>query len=492
MKPVLMLQGTYGYFGLTAAMFRRCAEFKKFGINTISISLDFMPNLYDIKKIFTDQGKIEESSLLINPFLELSECANEWALSRNTSEIKQSLFLLSTSKENNYYFSDGNLFNEKYIDVLNQIKVPKQKYNDVTVHEDIFLNGTKIQERFYAKNGLCLAIKDINPLTGKQKRFLVFDYLKGLIKEYKNNYEYSVFWLDEKLKKYNDNNIEPIVICDGPYTAKKLADIKSRAKKIYVIHHNHKNDQGEIEVRDQWNLENASTFDAIVVLTPQQLTDLQKDFPKLDNLYNISNFTKVKPISIRTGNKKNKLIFVGQLFDKKGLPDAIRVVSVLRNQYKVDVYLDVFGSHVKDTKKAINHYQSIATKENVEDYVFFKGYSADILKEMSESVCLVFPSQSEVQPLTILEAMSLGTPVVSYDCKYGPRAMIDDGLNGAIVPLGACDEMAARIYKLLSQPSLREQWSINAIEKAKTMTSSDLIFEKWNNLFLKLEEKESV
>ena len=45
-------------------------------------------------------------------------------------------------------------------------------------------------------------------------------------------------------------------------------------------------------------------------------------------------------------------------------------------------------------------------------------------------------SSFEGYPLSTLESMSRGCPVVSYDIKYGPREQITDGVDGFLVPRG--------------------------------------------------------
>ncbi len=58
-------------------------------------------------------------------------------------------------------------------------------------------------------------------------------------------------------------------------------------------------------------------------------------------------------------------------------------------------------------------------------------------------------SDFEGYPLSTLEAMSHGVPVVSMDMPYGPREQVTDGVDGALVPFGDIDALAARTIELL-------------------------------------------
>gem|GEM_PF-6248590 len=53
---------------------------------------------------------------------------------------------------------------------------------------------------------------------------------------------------------------------------------------------------------------------------------------------------------------------------------------------------------------------------------------------------MVLSSDSEGSPLTIVEAMMNGLPVVSLDCSVGPSEIIKEGENGFLVPFGVSED----------------------------------------------------
>ena len=79
-------------------------------------------------------------------------------------------------------------------------------------------------------------------------------------------------------------------------------------------------------------------------------------------------------------------------------------------------------------------------------------------------------SSFEGYPLSTLESMSRGCPVVSYDIKYGPREQITDGVDGFLVPRGDVAALAERVVELLRSPELVARMSAAARATAPRAT----------------------
>lgn len=486
MKEAFMVQGSYGRFGLTAAMLRRCKEFLNQGIQPTSLTFDFTDDIYTIVDELIKIGKMDKKILVKNPYLDLSTSAVEWASKLGNEEKEQFLLVKASKTETTYYYANGQNYDTRYYE-LKKLKSTDKKFNEgIIISEVIFRNDIKYQEKFYAKNGFCIAIREWGE-DSLQKRFLTFDYSLGVVREYKNSYSWSVEWLKSLIfLSFLTNKKKPLLICDGPGSARKITEISSDiAVKAYVLHNNHKNLDDSFSTRDLWNLRNGHKFDAIIPLTQQHANDLKRDYPNLNNIFTIPNFTSISACDFKKNDYiKNRIGLFGQLIERKGITDAIKLVSLLREKYKLDIKLDIYGVSPTDTEKAIKHYSKISKENCVNDLVEFHGYSNDVANEMRKCLCVIFPSKSEAQPLTILESLSLGTPVVAYDCKYGPASMIEHGVNGLLCNVGDIETMASHVEKLYEDNATRNEMSIKAIESIKELTSKDKIYSMWQQLFV--------
>jgi glycosyltransferase involved in cell wall biosynthesis len=90
-------------------------------------------------------------------------------------------------------------------------------------------------------------------------------------------------------------------------------------------------------------------------------------------------------------------------------------------------------------------------------------------------------SRYEGLPMVLIEAMSFGLPLVAYDCKTGPAELIDDGVNGYLVPDDDAAAFSEGVIKLMLDPGLREHFSIAALEKSRRF-SPERIYPQWQQL----------
>lgn len=87
--------------------------------------------------------------------------------------------------------------------------------------------------------------------------------------------------------------------------------------------------------------------------------------------------------------------------------------------------------------------------------VVFAGFRANPFPLMRHARVLVLSSRFEGFGMVLLEAMALGTPVVSSDCPNGPREVLADGEAGLLVPVGDAAAMAEGLQRVLTDDALR-------------------------------------
>ncbi len=108
--------------------------------------------------------------------------------------------------------------------------------------------------------------------------------------------------------------------------------------------------------------------------------------------------------------------------------------------------------------------------------------SKDIFSEYAKSAFLVLTSAYEGFGMVLIEAMAVGLPVISFDCKCGPRDIIDNGNNGLIVHHGDCHALSKAMSNLMNDDGLRLKMSLKAKITSESF-SEDVIMEKWVRLF---------
>lgn len=104
--------------------------------------------------------------------------------------------------------------------------------------------------------------------------------------------------------------------------------------------------------------------------------------------------------------------------------------------------------------------------------VDFPGFVDNPYAYMESADVFVLSSAWEGPGHVLIEALALGTPVVSTDCPSGPREILDDGAAGVLIPVGDSETMAAEISRLLDNEELRERYS-RAGRRAATQFFAD-------------------
>jgi glycosyltransferase involved in cell wall biosynthesis len=87
-------------------------------------------------------------------------------------------------------------------------------------------------------------------------------------------------------------------------------------------------------------------------------------------------------------------------------------------------------------------------------------------EEIRKASMCVFPSYAEAMPLSWLEAMCCGKPVVAYDIGWAPEVVVHNH-SGLLVPAGQVDRLADAIIQLLCNLSLAEDLGMNARKRVE-------------------------
>lgn len=174
--------------------------------------------------------------------------------------------------------------------------------------------------------------------------------------------------------------------------------------------------------------------------------------------------------------RKKVIVTVGRITEQK---NQALLVSAFANIYKKfpEYQLWIFGGDSKDGSK--EKIEKIISDNEIANRVIFKGLSNNIRDEIKDASIFVLPSDYEGMPNSLLEAMSIGLPVIATDCPCGgPDMMIQNEKSGLLVPIRDRKAMEKALVRLLEDKAFAEELGKEAI-KIKDITHPDYIYKQW-------------
>ena len=119
------------------------------------------------------------------------------------------------------------------------------------------------------------------------------------------------------------------------------------------------------------------------------------------------------------------------------------------------------------------------------DKIFLAGRAGNIGAWYERAHAYVLSSKFEGMPNVLLEAMSHGLPVISFDCETGPREIIRHGIDGLLVPPQDPEALAEAMAALMGDEQLRLRLGARAVE-TRQRHALETIEAQWMSFFLEL------
>lgn len=147
----------------------------------------------------------------------------------------------------------------------------------------------------------------------------------------------------------------------------------------------------------------------------------------------------------RNKTKIPTIIYVGRITQQKGIPELVEAIEAVQKDY---LFKAIFVGSQKDelSRKML---------ENTEADIYETGElnNSEVLSLIAESWVLVLPSRAENQPMSIIEAMSVGTAVIATKVGGIPET-ITDSVEGLLVELDDQTGLVAAIERLVKNERL--------------------------------------
>jgi glycosyltransferase involved in cell wall biosynthesis len=221
-------------------------------------------------------------------------------------------------------------------------------------------------------------------------------------------------------------------------------------------------------------------LDAYVVLTEEDAADYRQSSPGARTDIRVIRNSLSWPVAAEQAAHDSKVIVAGgQLIRRKGFDRLVRAFAPVAATHP-DWQLHIYGRgrHRRIIRPLID-------RLGLGSRVRLQGFTADFASVLTSASVFAMSSRSEGFPMALLEAMSVGLPIVVSDCPRGPREIIRDGHNGLLVPAGDTTAFGSALRRLIEDPALRQRLGAQARIDAEQYTL-DAVAADWERLFDRL------
>ena len=219
----------------------------------------------------------------------------------------------------------------------------------------------------------------------------------------------------------------------------------------------------------------ASKYDAFVVLTEED----RLAWGNMQNIHVINNpLTKIPQESSSLSEKK--VLSLGRLTYQKGFDLLIKAWKKV-HEICPDWNLYIFGNG-PDKKLLVEQ----CTALGLDNCIYINDATPKPEAEFLKSSLYVMSSRYEGLPMVLLEALSFGIPIVSFQCPCGPKDIIQDEF-GSLIKSENIDKLADSIIEWIKDENKRKDAGKKAKEASKNF-KIDFIMNKWIQLFDSLKK----
>jgi glycosyltransferase involved in cell wall biosynthesis len=175
-----------------------------------------------------------------------------------------------------------------------------------------------------------------------------------------------------------------------------------------------------------------------------------------------------------------RILFLGQLVERKGLHVLVDAFARL----DVPAELVLAGGDWSDPGYP-QRITQLARERGVADRILFENHREDVGALLSTADIFALPSLSDARPRSIIEAMSLGIPVVASDTG-GIPSLIVSGETGVLVPPDDAPALSAALHRLVVDAGLRRSLGDAARSSAAENFRADRTAEEYVRLYRRL------
>lgn len=248
---------------------------------------------------------------------------------------------------------------------------------------------------------------------------------------------------------------------------------KQNVLKVAQLHHDHCFDESLLsDIKNRYG--NIDYFTLLTDQLTKEVGEMLEGKNSHTRLVTMENFLAECEFNVDFDKKEKNVVAVGRLHSVKGFDRLLEIWKQISEKYP-DWKLVIVGDG--EEKQSLSR---LADNLGISDSVIFTGAldHERVMEVMKKSSVYTMTSYSEGFGFVLIEAMSCGLPVVAFDVRVGPRAIINNDIDGILIEDGNNEKYSAALYKLMDDDELRLSLSKKALSRAKDFTEEKII-EKW-------------
>lgn len=220
----------------------------------------------------------------------------------------------------------------------------------------------------------------------------------------------------------------------------------------------------------------ARSFDKVIVLT-------QDDYRLRGARQNMQVIPNPLPFQTeeRSSLDKKIVLALGRFEPEKNLSELIKIWGIVYKKHP-EWKLKLVGRGY-----LYNELDTLRKELGLEQAIDFGEETADVIPIYKNASIYAMTSKSEGFGMVLIEAQSIGLPIVSYDCPCGPKDVITHSVNGFLVPPGDQEQFALYLDQLLSDQELRMSMGEKAVESSYRY-DIDHVMKTWLEVFNQREK----
>jgi glycosyltransferase involved in cell wall biosynthesis len=310
----------------------------------------------------------------------------------------------------------------------------------------------------------------------------VVDRPSLLVHEVDVSYPRCTLWTDVQLVRYLRTRRDGVLMATRP--ALNLLISRLAAPGVTTVGQDHMNfPQYDPRIAVTMHSE-YRRLDALTVLTKGDLEDYSRVLAASGTrIVRIPN--AVSPLGGGLSDPASRVVVAaGRLTGQKGFDLLIPAFAQVAQAHP-EWTLRIYGS---GRRRAL--LQRMILEHRLSDQVRLMGRASNMGEELAKGSVYAMSSRFEGFPMVLLEAMSKGLAVASFDCPRGPSDLITPGEDGLLVPNGDVDALARALLRLMEDEELRRRLGAAALETARRY-DAEAIGRQWDGLLSQLLAEKS-